>query len=271
MEVICRGPEPYQFAVVCCLHGNERSGKVAINELTADFEGYKKGVKFIIANERAFEQEVRDIDDDLNRVFPGDPSADSHEKQLAAELLAEIQGLSVLDLHATVSYDEPVAFVNKLTPATKRLALTTGVSKVVDVETDETSDKYFAGSLIEQVEGVAVECGLRGHAETIQKTKTVVRTFLAANGVIPDEPELPERVSFFRLIERVDRPEYRFTATNFERVSEGEQYAETGDDVLVAEQDFFPVLMSTEGYDDILGYKARKLFEIVPNGSDLWG
>jgi succinylglutamate desuccinylase len=50
-------------------------------------------------------------------------------------------------------------------------------------------------------------------------------------------------------------------ARNFEKVAKGEVYASRGDKELVAEKGFYPVLMSTNGYEDILGHKASRLDE----------
>lgn len=268
MDVIDRGPEPRQVAIVSCIHGDERSGSQALVEVLDEVDRFEKGVKFVIANEEARQQDVRSIDEDLNRVFPGDSTADTHERRLAAELVDELAGLDVLDLHTTVSYDEPVAFVKGWTNATKRLAISTGVPRVVDVETEDGSDDFFAGSLIEAIGGVAVECGLKQSDKAVRNAKTVVRDFLAARGVLPEPVELPDSVQVFRLIDRVDEPTFGFTATNFERVPKDTVYARDGDDRLLAERTFYPVLMSTEGYDEVLGYRAEKVSTLNPRRED---
>jgi len=48
-------------------------------------------------------------------------------------------------------------------------------------------------------------------------------------------------------------------AENFEKVEKGEVFAEEGEKELKASEDFYPVLMSTNGYNGVLGYKAQKI------------
>jgi len=261
VKVITRGPEPYRVAVVCCLHGDEHSGKVATTELLEELETFQQGVKFVVANEAALDRGERYVDEDLNRVFPGDRTADSHERRLAAELLEELRGLDVLDLHETVSSPTPVALVDGLSETSRRLSLATGVPNVADLQ-PESGERFFPGSLLEHVRGVAVECGLRGRPETVRNAKRAVRTFLATRGIVPAEVEYPSTVSVFRLFDRVTGTGYAFAGTNFELVATGEVYAEANGEELVADRPFYPVLMSTDGYDDLLGYRAEKLCEI---------
>jgi hypothetical protein len=53
--------------------------------------------------------------------------------------------------------------------------------------------------------------------------------------------------------------DWRFKAENFELVEKGEVYAVKEGEKLEAEEDFYPVLMSTNGYNGQLGYKAEKI------------
>lgn len=261
MRVVRRGPPPYRFAVVYCLHGNERFSKEAVDEILSEAEEFDKGVKFVFANERAYDENTRYIDEDLNRAFPGDRDSDSHEKRLAARLMDELEGTTVLDLHSTVSYGKPVAFIAGRSEERVRLALKTGVSKIVDVAREDGSN-FFAGSLVEYLDGVAVECGKRGEYATKAQSKRVVENFLTLNGVTTYSIDQPDSVSLYRIVDRVDRPGFEFTAENFTAVSEGETYAVNGGEELEAERDFYPILMSSTGYDDTLGYRGEKVDEI---------
>jgi hypothetical protein len=45
---------------------------------------------------------------------------------------------------------------------------------------------------------------------------------------------------------------------NFEKVRKGETFAVSKEDELKAGEEFYPVLMSTTGYDNMVGFKARK-------------
>lgn len=96
---VLQGSGTVTLAIVCCQHGDEVFGQKV-------FEYYKnqlQGIRLIFANEEAYKQEQRYIDDDLNRSFPGDPKG-NREEQLAAQILPHIKDVRyVLDIHTTTS------------------------------------------------------------------------------------------------------------------------------------------------------------------------
>ena len=51
----------------------------------------------IVASERALNRNERCVTADLNRVFPGDPTAETHERRLAAETPAAVGDTTVSD------------------------------------------------------------------------------------------------------------------------------------------------------------------------------
>jgi hypothetical protein len=250
MNVRTLGDGDPTLAVVACLHGDELCGKRAVDRLVDAGPSVSAPVSLVIANEPAVDAGVRYLDEDLNRAFPGDPDGDTRESRLAADLLAELDGTPVLDLHATVSQADPFALVHDLTPTTARLARATGVDRVVDVS-------YVAGGLISHVPGVAVECGLKGTDEAAATASVILESVLACTGVTDGDcrESDPEVFEIFSVVEGGD---WEFLGTNFERVDEGERYARGDDGDLRAEEPFYPVLMSTDGYEDILGYRARR-------------
>lgn len=247
MQVIDKGTGKPQLAVVGSIHGDEPVGKKAINRLKDELE-FKKPVRFIIANEEALEQGKRFLDTDLNRSFPGDKNSSSHEKRLAAELLDKLDGMTVLDLHSTHSHPEPFAVIKDLEDV-ERMKLA-GVENAVYFEEE-------SGSLIENVDGLVVEAGHQGSEKAVDNAVEVAKNFLAAHDAIEGEPGSSEP-QVFREFETVEG-DYEFLAENFKEVEEGEVYARSEDEELVAEQSFYPVLMSTNGYEGKLGFKAEKL------------
>lgn len=87
------------LAIVCCQHGDEVFGKTVYKY----YQDKLDGIRLIMANEEAYEQGKRFIDDDLNRSFPGSDQG-SHEEQLATQILPHIQGVRyVIDVHTTTS------------------------------------------------------------------------------------------------------------------------------------------------------------------------
>ncbi|EFW94135.1 Succinylglutamate desuccinylase / Aspartoacylase family protein [Haladaptatus paucihalophilus DX253] len=259
MRVQTLGDGTPDLAVVACLHGNERCGKTAIERVLAEKPAFSRPVRFVLANEAAIAEGVRFIDEDLNRAFPGDPEGDTHESRLAAELLPEIRDCGVLDLHSTRSHPEAFALLSRINDRTKRLARATGVARVVDIS-------YVAGGLIDHVDGVAVECGLRGTERAERNAERVLRNFLGETGAVDalsesGDPEL------YRIFDAVEGADYEFVGENFVRVEEGEVFARkrgTGDtgspgNELRADRPFYPVLMSTDGYDEMVGFRAERV------------
>ncbi|WP_336359515.1 succinylglutamate desuccinylase/aspartoacylase domain-containing protein [Haladaptatus sp. ZSTT2] len=252
MRVHTLGSGDPEFAVVACLHGDELCGKNAIERFLAAEFPVKKPLKLVIANEEAIAEGERFIDEDLNRAFPGHENASSHESRLAAAVLDELDDLQVLDLHATVSFPEPFVFYKRLTPRTRRLLQATGLSRAVNIS-------HVGGGLINHVDGVAVECGLKGSEEASDHAYDVLVNFLASYGII-DHEHVRSDPDVYRVTEVVPGAGYEFLGVNFEEVEAGEVYAtKEGEPEKVADQPFFPVLMSTGGYDHLIGFAAQHL------------
>jgi predicted deacylase len=251
MRVLQRGEGDPTYAVVACLHGDEPCGEVAIERFLDSDASLADPVKFVVANEAALAAGARFVDEDLNRAFPGGHDGDTHESRLAAALMEELAGLRVLDLHATSSFGEPFALVQRTTPVTARLAAATGVSRLVDIS-------YVPGGLTGQVDAVAVECGYKGTDAAAATATRILRQFLATNGLLDGDAELSDP-TVFEVTGVVEGAGYEFCGRNFQRVAEGEAFARRGETVERASAPFYPVLMSTDGYDDVVGYRARRV------------
>jgi predicted deacylase len=251
------GDDP-QVAVVAAVHGDEPCGPRAVDELLADPPEFRAPVKFVVANERALDRGVRYLDEDLNRAFPGDSAADTHERRLATRLLAELDGCTTLALHSTQSYDDPFALVDTVTPETAGLCARLPVDAVVE------TDAYAGGRLIDYPGTVEVECGLQWSETAAANARRLIDTFLAATGVLPastgvdPDPDVP----IFRLTGRVPKApaaDHEVFVENFERVAAGVPFAAADGDDRVAEEPFYPILMSADGYEDVFGYAGERV------------
>ncbi|WP_435155190.1 succinylglutamate desuccinylase [Haladaptatus sp. DFWS20] len=251
MRVEIAGDGTPELAAVACLHGNEICGKTAIERVLAENPDVERPVCFVIANEEAIAEHVRCIDEDLNRAFPGDPDGNTHESRLAAEMLPHVRDCAVLDLHSTRSHPKPFGLIAQLNERTKRLACATGTSRVVDVS-------YIAGGLIDHVDGVAVECGLRGTEQAERNAERILRNFLGVMGALDTLSEAGDP-ELYRIFDVVEGAGYEFVGENFVRVETGTVFARRDDEELRADQSFYPVLMSTDGYKDILGFQAERV------------
>jgi len=251
MEVEILGQGEPEHAVIGLIHGDEPCGSEAIERFKRSDYSVKKPVKLILANEKAAEKGVRYIDCDLNRNFPGDKESSKHEEKLAAEILEEVKGLEILSLHSTKSYSNPFAAQSILDKEDIEMIKDTGVRLVSFMENP-------INCLGEYSKAVTVECGFQGSDNAAKNGYRVLINFLAANNVIDVEYRRSEP-DMFKVFETIEKPDYEFTAANFQKVQKGEVYARRNGEELVAKEDFYPVLMSTNGYDTILGHKAKKI------------
>ncbi|UPV74663.1 succinylglutamate desuccinylase/aspartoacylase family protein [Halorussus limi] len=249
-----------EIAVVAAIHGDEPCGVRAIERLLATSPAVERPVKFVIANEEALDRGVRYVEEDLNRAFPGDPDADTHEGRLAAALAQEVRDCTTLSLHSTQSYAEPFALVDTVDAVARSICPYLPVS--VLVETEVESD----GRLIEYPHVLEVECGLQGSDEAADNAVDLVYGFLEATGALPDDEPVAGydrgEVEVFRLGRPVPKDggdRFEVFAENFERVAAGERFAAVDGRELVADEPFYPVLMSAYGYENVFGYRGERI------------
>ncbi|MFP4038615.1 MAG: succinylglutamate desuccinylase/aspartoacylase family protein [Candidatus Nanohaloarchaea archaeon] len=250
MKTEKRGKGEPEFTVIGSIHGDEPAGKKAIEKILKEGLNFKKPVKFIVANEEALEKDQRFLDTDLNRSFPGDRGSDSHEERLAADILEEVGDSKVLDLHTTRSFDRPFAGTKSFEYPEMEMIEASGAEYAVKFE--EGSE-----TLTDFVTGIVVETGLQQSDQAIENAVKVIKNFLAYFGVIEEEFEAVDPEKFVQK-EKVEG-DYEFLAENFSQVEKGQVYARRKGEELVAEESFYPVLMSTNGYEGVLGHKAERV------------
>ncbi len=261
MQIHQLGEGQPELAVVAGIHGDEPCGVRAVERLIDDDPEVERPVKLIVANEEALEAGERFLEEDLNRAFPGDPDGDTHESRLAHELAREVQGCTVLALHSTQSYAEPIAVIDTVDEIARSLAPLLPVDVLIE------TDNYTDGRLVEHAHTIELECGLQGTDEAAENGYWLTRSFLAATNALSvptsdDRLAQPGRdeVQVFRLDGPIAKPpgkEYDVVVPNFERVDAGERFALADGEALTADEPFYPVLLSAEGYDDIFGYAAE--------------
>ncbi|WP_439026949.1 succinylglutamate desuccinylase [Haloarchaeobius sp. DT45] len=256
MKVTVLGDGEPEVAVVAGVHGDEPCGVHAVETLLDRSPNLDRAVKFVVANEAAVERCVRYVEEDLNRAFPGYPDGDTHEKRLAYDLAHELTGCRVLALHSTQSHDEPFAVVDGVDDVVREVC--PGLPLAAIVETG----RYVEGRIFNSVpQTIEVECGLQGSEDAKRNAVHLTESFLTAVGALPGTIP-PRRVPIYRLTDRVPKvaaDEYEVFAANFERVESGEAFAAVDGESRVAEEEFYPVLLSAYGYEDVFGYAAEKV------------
>lgn len=250
MEIKIIGDGEPEYAVLGLIHGDEPCGKKAIEKLLSEDRDFKKTVKFILANQKAFQQDKRFLEADLNRSFPGDHESSKYEEQLAAEIMEEIKDLKVFDMHSTRSHKGPFCTLSDLNKQKLDLCKKAGAENII----------YFpqeAGTWAEYENGIIVETGIQGTEEAAEGSYKALVNFLAAEGVIEEDYQLSDPDVF--VYQGTVEGDWEFLGENFQKIRKGEVYATNGIKELKAEEDFYPVLMSTDGYDGQLGFKAKKI------------
>jgi hypothetical protein len=124
--------------------------------------------------------------------------------------------------------------------------------------------EHTDGRIFEGVsETIEVECGYQQSEQAATNAARVAREFLGAVGAVPEfERPAKDGVPVFRLTEQVPKEraeEYEVYASNFEPVTAGTPFAAADDAKVIAEEDFYPVLMSPEGYEQVFGYAADRV------------
>lgn len=265
-EVTAAGPGEPEVAVVGGVHGDEPCGVRAVRRLRAADLDLRRGVLFVVANPAAVAAGRRFLDSDLNRVFPGDPHGD-REHRLAAELCDLLAPLTALSIHGTHSRPEPFALVHRSEPSEYDLAATLPVPQVVDYSgVNEGTIATCGGCLVE------VEVGIQGTDEAADMAAFQAVSFLQRVGALPGEPP-PSDPAFFYMTERVPKPagvRAELFVENFELIPEGTVYGRVDGRDLVADEVFYPILMSETGYADIFGYKGRKLGDSLAGVPASW-
>lgn len=267
MRIEYLGGNNPDIAVVGGIHGDEPCGVNAVKRLLEESPDLQRSVVFVIANEKAIDAETRYVEEDLNRVFPGDENGQTHESQLAAELHDVIGDCLTLSMHSTQSYDGPFALVDGITDEVRRPLRELTLDAVVDV------GPHSKGRVFEVIpRTIEVECGYQGSEQATENAIQLVWEFLAATGSLPPESDFSpdeepaasniEETPLFRLDRQIPKDEaesYNVYASNFEQVVEGQPFAAAGQKQIIAMESFYPVLLSAYGYESVFGYTAQQL------------
>jgi predicted deacylase len=242
--------------VVYCAHGDETAGKKAVERLLDSSLNFQKGIKFVLANEKAFNQGERFIDTDLNRSFPGNPESENYEERLADQLMQELKDMKVLDLHETSSQPTPFSLFTWKDEETVELLRYTGIERAVEIS-------YTPGCGINNYGSIEVETGPKGSKESVDQCFKILKNFLINTGVLEGEAKIskPEIYSVYSTEER-PAGDWEVQVENFRPVEEGENVAVSNqEEKITADKSFIPVLFD-ESYPNIFGFKAVRLEKV---------
>lgn len=244
-----------RVAIVAGIHGDEPSGVRAIERLkrrVANGELVPEvAVLLVVANPSAVEAGTRFVETDLNRAFPGDEDG-LLEERLAPQVLDAIGDRPTLSLHATKSHHEPFAFVDPDRQELYEIATSLPIRFLI-----RPGDERI-GALGEWANVISVEAGRQGTDAAADSAEDLVVAFLQLTGILPGRPRTVA-ASEFVVGDAIPKPPaetYAVHVRNFERVEAGQVYASADGTDFVAEEAFYPILLSADGYDEIFGFKG---------------
>ena len=249
LDVMVRGPGDAEIIVIGGIHGDETGGVRAVKRLREADLPFQRGVAFVLANPSAIDAGTRYVNSDLNRVFPGDPGGD-YEERLAAHLCEFVNGRTTLSLHGTRSEPTPFALISSM--QVEELAIVQGIP--VEYVVDYAGVDY--GTLASCGVTIEVEVGAQGTDRAAVEAEQQARAFLQTVNALPGEPPHTEQTCF-RMTEPIPKPPgtaYDVLVDNFTHIQEGTAFARVDGRPLLAEEAFYPILLSANGYADIFGF-----------------
>ena len=206
--------EGKNILILGAVHGNETAGTIAQQEVIKEIKEaqhiLKSGsVTFIpIVNEQAYNQDIRGVEDNLNRVIKFHENPKTNEEKIANQLIKEIEKADILlDLHSThCENDQPFAFIDyptkenldflNIIPVQTALAGWPDIYKdQTDIENNCTEEYAFLNG----IRALTVECGYHKSIEAIQIAKQSILNTLYHFGILNGTPALKIKKEIIRL------------------------------------------------------------------------
>lgn len=232
-----------KFLVVACTHGNEKYGLETVRNLSLS-------VDFLIGNPEAVKKNVRFVDSDLNRIFPGKENGNIEEKR-AFELIGKLKEYDfVIDLHSCSQACEVFGIITKPSLEKIEFAKQIGLKKLVIMFEGFASGK----SLIDFCKcGISLEVGSHERRENAGESVHLINNFL-------DGENKNEEIEIFEIFELIKRKGEISFLENFREIKKGDliMIGSNGERQL-AETDFFPILANESEYKEVLCLAGRKV------------
>lgn len=173
------------LAVFAGIHGNEKAGVRALNNIIPNIEIDSGTVYFVYANPPAIERDLRYVNKNLNRLFSRDMAGKEYEIKRACELMDILDTCdALLDLH---SYNSPEGDPFAITESNgydfvSRINVPLVASGFGELGYGSDDYMFRNGKV-----GVCVECGTSNNYEKFTPfAEHVTKQFLSYFGVIDD-------------------------------------------------------------------------------------
>ncbi len=228
------------LAIVCCLHGNERYGfEVSKNQ---------SFFPFFLSNKKAFIENKRFIDNDLNRCFPGKING-NYEEKLAYNLMKKLKDFYyIIDLHSSSNNCPMFGIITKPNQEKIEFAKKLGLKKLVIMP------EFFASgkALIDFVDcGISIEVGPHNRKENVEEASRLIKNIT--------ENKIDGNIEIFEVFDIIKKSKENVLINNFDNIAKGQIIAGDTSGNQIAEYDFTAVLVGEESYKDILCLASRRL------------
>ena len=250
--------------VIGCVHGDELIGERVIKELRK-FVVLKGTLVTVVANTRAMEAGVRFINEDLNRVFPGN-SQGNHEEQLACSLIPLLKESDiVLDIHSTTTDTTSVIILTKVNQSIRKLLSIFNPRRVVVMgkEVGKTALTGYCKT------GISFEYGKDKSEKAYRETLSDILKILERYQMIGEDkknmPKIKQRTEYFEVLGTLARPaglKLDKKIKNFSLVKKNEIIASSGVNTQKSPRNFYPFLFGPVSYKEIWGFMTKKVKEI---------
>ncbi|MFB6187420.1 MAG: succinylglutamate desuccinylase, partial [Halobacteriaceae archaeon] len=160
------------------------------------------------------------------------------------------------------SFSEPFGLVKRINQQVKTICTRLSITSLVETG-NIVEGRLFATTPSTIIE---IEAGKQGSDKAAENAYRILREFLTATNAIPGET-ISRTLPIYRLEYELPKPSgknYTTSVTNFEKVSPGDIYASADGTEYVADDEFYPILVSPYGYENKFGYAGSHQGEIEP-------
>lgn len=230
---------------IVATHGNEGFSVDVLKKLGKKYPKEEFGWDWIIGNEKAYRNNTRFTDKDLNRSAPGNKNSKHYEDQRASEIIELSKKYDfVIDIHGTKSDFGVVSIITYPTFPNLVLSSMFNLKNNVIWYASESSKK---GPLTQYVNcpGIELECGPKDKDKTASQLYDVLGKFLARKKSIDIGTVLKssQEQSFYAVYDKLNSSP--LPLKDFKKVT-------------LNKESFYPFMSKSE-YKGISCYKMKKI------------
>lgn len=196
----------YNILFLGAIHGNEPAGTNAIFKVLEKFASkalipLKGSVSFIpVCNPKAFDNNVRQIDENLNRIIKEYDAPQTYEQHIANELVEHIKEADVIiDLHSThCPNDQPFIFSDYPDNLAEQIASSLNIKYIIEgwpqiYANNQFIQDFSTGFCAHQYQKtcLTIECGYHFSEQTLQTAYYTILSTLLCLKIVSGYPSAP--------------------------------------------------------------------------------